>query len=318
MSVKPIEIGLLSKTFDNYALDCYRNCQRYYYYRIVLKIVKAWDKKTAADFGSCIHLALEHYYKNGMTDNAIAEALIIFTDKFKEDPADQKRTVGKGLEILSNYFLRYRHEPFNVVETEVGGACELGEYLYTVRLDLAVEWQNPFGIYGFDHKTTSALNRLLVKPNNQISGYVYYLSQLYENVLGYMINGIGVYTSEEEMDKSVPKVISKKTGKLVYATKPRETFLRLPTSRTVLELEQWKGEALQVIHQIEDSTEKGIWIEHAPQYCTAYRGRCQYHDLCLAQEPEKMLPSLMAAEIYVEQAWTPYLGVGEEKEEDNA
>lgn len=309
-------IGLESKTWDNYALDCYRNCPEYYHNRIVHQIVKAGDVKVAADFGSSIHSSLEHYYKEGMTDQSIIEALEIFTKIYTHD-TDEKRTVGKGLEILSNYFLRYRHEPFNVIETEVGGACEIGEYLYTVRLDLAVEWMNPKGVYGFDHKTTSSLQRLLVKPNNQITGYIYYLSQVYENILGYMINGIGVYSTDEEIDKSVPKILSPKTGKLIYAKKQRETFVRMPTSRSPIELEQWKKEVLHTIHQIEDSTERGVWVKHSPQYCTAYRGKCQYLDLCLAQDPDSVLQPLLAAGIYESKPWVPYIGVGEEKEEED-
>lgn len=311
-----VAIGLESKTWDNYALDCYRNCQEYYHKRIVQQIVKAGDIKVAADFGSAIHLALEHYYKSGMTDESIIEALEIFTKTYTHD-IDEKRTVGKGLEILSNYFLRYRHEPFNVVATEVGGACEIGDYTYTVRLDLAIEWFNPKGIYGFDHKTTSSLHRLLVKPNNQITGYIYYINQVYENILGYMINGIGVYATDEEIDKSVPKVMSSKTGKLIYAKKQRETFVRMPTSRSSIELEQWKKEVLHTIHQIEDSTERNVWVKHSPHYCCAYRGRCQYLDLCLAQDPDSILQPLLAAGIYEVKPWIPYVGVqGEEEKED--
>lgn len=312
-----IIIGLESKTFDNYSLDCYRNCQTYYNLRINQKIVKAGDIKVAADFGSCVHQALEHYYKVGMTTEGTIEALDIFAKNYTHD-IDEKRTVGKGLEILSNYFLRYRHEPFNIVATEVGGACELGEYTYTVRLDLVIEWLNPKGVYGFDHKTTSALQRLLVKPNNQITGYIYYLNQVYENILGYMINGIGVYSTDEEIDKSVPKVLSQKTGKLIYAKKQRETLIRMPTSRSPVELEQWKKEVLQTIHQIEDSMERGVWVKHSPHYCTAYRGKCQYLDLCLAQDPDSILQPLLAAGIYEIKPWVPYIGAQIEEEDENA
>jgi hypothetical protein len=318
---KPVEIGLPAKTFDNYALDCYRNCPAYYDFRINQKVVKAGDVKIAADFGSCIHSALEHWYKDGMTDQAIAEALEIFVKGYEPTSVnvmDEKRSLGKGLEILSNYFLRYKHEPFNVIATEVGGACEVGEYLYTVRLDIATEYLSPKGIYGMDHKTSSALPRLIVKPNNQITGYIYYLTQVYENILGYMINGIGVYATDEEIDKSVPKVLSPKTGKLVYAKKQREMFIRMPTSRSSVELEGWKKEVIHTIHLIEVSTEKGVWVKHAPQYCTAYRGKCQYLDLCLAQAPYEILQSLLSVDIYETKPWTPYVGVGEDKEDEDA
>lgn len=319
--VKKVAIGLDSKTFDNYALDCYRNCPTYYYFRIFKQVVKVGDSKIAADFGSLVHSALEYYYKNEMTPQAAVESLTIFTTMYEAkmggQDVDERRSLGKGLEILSNYYIRYKHEPFTVIQPEVGGACELGDYLYTVRLDLVVDWDNPKGVYGLDHKTTSSLHRLITKPNNQITGYDYYLKQVYENVLGYMINGIGIYTTDEEMDKSVPKVISPKTGKLIYAKKQRETLLRMPTSRSQVELEQWKKETLHLIQQIGMSTERGVWVKHAPNYCTAYRGKCQYLDLCLAQDPESILQPLLAVGIYEVNPWVPYFGVHpEEAKED--
>jgi len=314
-----IEIGIQSKMFDNFALSCYRNCPAYYEKRIVKKVNKLGAKKTAADFGSAIHAGLEHYYKEGMTDQAISESLQVFIDTFTphQDDADDKRTLGKGLEILMKYFDRYRHEPFNVIATEVGGACELEDYMYTVRIDMAVEWLSPKGIYGFDHKTTSSLHRMVVKPNNQVTGYDYYLKEMYENVLGYMINAIGVYKEAEEMDKGAPKVPSPKTGKMIYAKKEREILVRMPTSRTQSELKAWKEQTLHLIHQIEESTEKNIWPKHAPEYCTAYRGRCQYIDLCQGQDEDKILQVLIASGIYQIEPWVPYVGVGVEEEEED-
>jgi len=313
--INPIKIGVESKMFDNFALDCYRDCPFYYYCRIVLGVVKPGAKKTAAEFGAAIHLSLEHFYKNGMTDTAIKEAMTLFLGSFKEDLADDKRTLGKGLELLGKYFSRYRNEPFNVVDTEVGGAVELGDYLYTFRIDLITEWLSPKGIYGWDHKTTSSLSRMVVKPHNQGTGYVYVLNQHYENVLGFIFNTIGVYKSNEEMDKSAPKIPSPKTGKLIYATKEREILVRMPTSRSQIEVDQWKKETLYLIHQIEESQREGVWPRKT-KFCTAYASKCQYLDLCQAQEPERILEALIAGEIYQIDPWQPYKNEGEIVEEE--
>jgi len=222
-----IVIGVESKMFDNFALDCFRNCPAFYDWRINRGIIKPGAKKTAADFGTSIHLSLEHYYKNGMTDASIAEAIQLFADSFadKQDITDEKRTLAKGLDILSKYFTKYRHEPFNVITTEVGGAMELGEYLYTFRIDLAVEWYSPKGVYLFDHKTTSSLGRMVVKPNNQFTGYTAAGVETYENLLGFMLNSIGVYKTDKTKDKA--------TGKMVE----REILVRTPTARTRKEIE---------------------------------------------------------------------------------
>lgn len=306
------KIGIESKMFDNFALDCFRNCCQYYEWRIVRGVVKPGAKKTAASFGTCIHSSLEHYYRNGMTDQSIQEAMNLFLSNFEplQDDSDDKRTLGKGLEILGKYFSRYRHEPFNVIDTEIGGAVELGDYLYSFRIDLVVEWQSPKGIYGFDHKTTSSLGRMVVKPNNQMTGYDFVLKEHYQNVLGFIINAIGVYKETEEMDKSAPKITSPKSGKLIYAKKEREVLVRMPTSRTQIELEQWKKETFHLIHQIEECHERSIWPKKTG-FCTAYSSKCQYLDLCQAQEPYAILQALVDSEVYKIEYWAPYVG-GEE------
>lgn len=294
-----IVIGVESKMFDNFALDCYRNCPQFYDWRIHRGIVRPGAKKTAADFGTAIHLALEHYYKNGMSDQSISEAINLFAESFsdKQDITDEKRTLAKGLDILSKYFTKYRHEPFNVITTEVGGAMELGEYLYTFRIDLATEWYSPRGVYGWDHKTTSSLGRLVVKPNNQFTGYMAALSETYENLLGFMVNMIGVYKTDKTKDKS--------TGKMIE----REILVRTPTARTRKEIEDWKIETIHLIHEIENCQMKDVWPKHT-NFCTAYSSKCMYLDLCTSQDKDIIIP-LLEAEVYLKQPWTPYVGADE-------
>jgi len=309
------KIGVESGMWDNHGLDCFRDCPQYYKWRIVKGVVKPGAKKTAADFGTAIHAGLEHYYKKGMTLEAEGEAVDKFVEVFTPsiDPADDKRTLAKGIEILVNYFLRYRDEPFNVVATEIGGAVELGEYLYTFRNDLLLEWQTPKGLYGMDHKTTSSLGRMVAKPNNQLTGYIFALVEMYgEQMLGYVMNAIGVYKETEEYDKNAPKVVSPKTGKLVYQKKEREIFLRTFTTRTKVEIEDWKQDTLHLIHQIEDCHQKNRWPKHT-KYCTAYSSRCQYLDLCLSQS-EDILEAMIAAGIYEVDWWRPYVGGDGEEE----
>jgi hypothetical protein len=235
-----------------------------------------------------------------MTDQSISEAINIFAEFFadKQDITDEKRTLAKGLEILSRYFGKYRREPFNVIATEIGGAMELGEYLYTVRVDMATEWFSPKGVYGWDHKTTSSLGRFVVKPNNQFSGYCAYLSEMYENLLGFMVNQIGVYKTDKQKDKA--------TGKMVE----REILVRVPTSRTRREIEDWKRETIHLIHQIEDCQLKDVWPKHT-NFCTAYSSKCMYLDLCQSQDRDIVIP-LIESGVYQKELWTPYVGGDEE------
>ena len=310
------KIGIENGMWDNYGLDCFRNCPQYYEWRIVKGVIKPGAKRTSADFGSGIHLALEHFYKNKMSPASIPEAVEKFVQFFqpKVDPADEKRTLVKGVELLEKYFNRYKSEPFDVTATEIGGVVELGDYLYTFRIDLLVEWQSPKGLFGVDHKTTSSINRVVAKPNNQITGYIYGLSEMYgEEVLGYILNSIGVYKEDEEIDKNAPKVISPKTGKLVYAKKEREIFIRSITSRTKKELMDWKQETLHLISQIKRCHEEDVWPKHT-NFCSAFSSKCQYLDLCQSQDKD-ILQTMIDIGIYEQSWWQPYVGEGEDEEE---
>ncbi|MEM2125013.1 MAG: PD-(D/E)XK nuclease family protein [Candidatus Methanosuratincola sp.] len=295
------------KEVDNFAIQCYRSCPRFFYWRIERGYTRVREVSISAQFGAAIHSALDAYYSSGMTQEAIDKALTRFAEEFGafEEWEDSKRTVGKGLDILSRYFERYHgKEPFTVIATEIGGAFEVGDYIYRTRLDLVVEWESPRGIYVIDHKTTSSLNRMTAKPHNQLTGYIANLVEMYENVLGAILNCVGVYESEEVVDKTT-KVISEKTGKPVYARTKREIFMRIPTTRTTQEIEEWKRETLHTLHQIERSREEGVWPRYAPEYCGAYRKKCQYLDLCNStlNIAEKVL---VESGLYERNEWKPY------------
>jgi hypothetical protein len=290
------------KEIDNYALETYRSCPKYFYWRILRGLVKPGGSKRAADFGAGIHKALEVYYSKGMNEEAMAEGIVAFATEFEKVEnleEDDKRTVQRGLNILGRYYERYKGEPFNVMATEIGGAFELDSWIYRTRIDMAVEWTAPKGIYIFDHKTTSDMGRIIAKPSNQMSGYLYNASEIYENVLGLMVNVVGVYKTDKSKDKN--------TGKMVE----REIFARIPTQRTPPELEDWKADVLHTLHQIEESIEKGRFPKHGPEYCTAYHGKCHFLDLCLS-DPDTAERLIEVAYSY--EPWEPYEKEGGEEE----
>jgi hypothetical protein len=118
------------------------------------------------------------------------------------------------------------------------------------------------------------------------------LQQLFENVVGFMINGIGVYKSDLEVDKTTRKKV------------PRNNFPRFPTARTQLEIDQWKRETLHLIKMIESCEQSGVWPRYAPNFCTAYK-KCMFRDICLAQD-ESIIAPLVDGGIYVINPWVPY------------
>lgn len=297
---------------DNYTIDCFRNCPQLYYWRIKRGLVLPSEKKLSLLFGEAVHYGLEEYYKGGMTQQAIDDGMVKAVDFFVpyDDHSDEKRTSSNLVSLLGKYFERYRVEPFDVFATEVGGAFELSkDYIYTSRLDLLVEWKNPKGMYVVDHKTTYDIGSLIAKPHNQVTGYIATVMEIYENVLGGMINGLGVYKNESVMDKNAPKVPSPITGKLIYQTKARELFIRIPTQRTIKEVEEWKKETLWTLHQIEECEEKNLWPKYSNN-CTKFKGKCMFMDLCNAMGD--VAERLIEQGVYVKDEWKAYQGAAGE------
>jgi hypothetical protein len=297
-------VGVESGVFDNFTLDCYRRCPKYYQWRIERGLVLPSGSRIDLDFGIGVHECLEVYYKEGMTDQSIAHAIEKWFEFFtpKQVVTEEKKTLQKGMEVLTQYFATYRRESFNVVDTEVGFSILLDKYLYSGRIDLIAERFSPKGIEGYDHKTDSALHRLIAKPFNAITGYILALHEHYENVLGFTINAIGIYKSD--------KMINKATGK----KEERQILVRLPTQRTPQELETWKEETIHLIHLIEICHEKNVWSKTAPDGCRMYRG-CPYKDLCLSQDDDIWIP-LTEGGIYEVSHWYPFeLGETEGGEE---
>ena len=293
---------------DNFALGTYRSCPMKYHWRIERALVKAGYKVIAPEFGSGIHRALEVYYggdKNNdpptfkaRTSEARMLAIAAFEHYFGpyETDADDKHTVAKGVWLVERYFEHYPNDPMEVIDTEVGAAMEIGggggtAILYTARIDLIAEWQSPKGVYGFDHKTTTGpMDKLVAKPNNQFTGYIATLMELYEGVLGFMVNIIGVYKGEKYV-KGPKKGLDK------------EVFMRVPTSRTPAEIKEWKADIIQTVQGIESCMEKGRW----PHYdnCNSFNSLCPYIDLCNCPSKD-VQERLIEGGVYVVEPWTAF------------
>jgi len=287
-------------SYDNYAISNFRDCPRKFYYRIERQLVKVGSKALAPEFGTALHIALETYYANNMTEASKEQSLLDFVGYYgpiyvasNGAEIDDKRTPEKGLDLLLRYYSHYGIEPFEPIATEVGGVIELRrDLLYTTRIDLAAQWLSPPGVYGFDHKSTSVMDGIMVKPNNQFTGYISTLMETYENVLGFQMNLIGVFKTDKQKDRY--------TGKM----EPREIFQRISTTRTSKEIAMWKCEILQTVDLIDSCRDMGVW----PRWdkCQPYRNaRCPYHDLCITQDDE-MIERLIELGAYQVEEWSAY------------
>src|ERR1035437_9481713 len=95
-------------------------CRRKYEYRIQRGLV-GLRPPTAADFGKCIHAALDIWY----VSHDLVQAQATFAKLFVADPDDNKRTLVMGNWILKNYHEKYQDQPFKVLATEQEFTIEL-------------------------------------------------------------------------------------------------------------------------------------------------------------------------------------------------
>ena len=192
---------IMPNALDYTMLSTFLRCKRRYYYRMVRHLV---GKKppTAAEFGRCIHTALDDWYKNKDAKKAID----IFANAYKEDPSDDKRTIAVGSKLLQLYHDAYVNQPIEVLASELAFDIPMpghADISYIGRMDKIINWDG--AVYVLDHKTTSRLGYTYfykIKPNMQFVGYVWAAQQLGQDrcsgmVLDALLVAKGLLTSAQ-------------------------------------------------------------------------------------------------------------------------
>ena len=126
-------------TLDNSMMADFRKCPRYFQYRHIETLVPQSDfVKFKAEFGSAIHEALASWY----TDHdpvKMDKAFIDYWAPFEGQDDQGIRTIAKGILVLEKYRDWYPTEPFEILDgpdgVEVGGAVDLGSFLFTFKCD---------------------------------------------------------------------------------------------------------------------------------------------------------------------------------------
>ena len=245
--------------FDYTSLSTFLTCRRKYEYRIQRGLV-GMAPPTAAEFGRCIHSALDVWYLN----RDLEEALKHFVEVFKADPTDDKRTPVMGCWILKNYHEKYQDQPFKVLATEQEFTIELPWHKKLIgRIDKIIEWDGV--VWCMDHKTTYQLGDGFMKmhtPNMQFTGYVYAA-----NKMGYKCQGVLV------------DAILVAKGLLEANSRAKLTPLRRDFAyRSSGDLEEYLR-AIYDIQQDIELCETNKWWYPNQDSCTDY-GECPYRKIC--------------------------------------
>jgi hypothetical protein len=195
-----------------------------------------------------------------------------FLSTYTDDPDEPReiRTVDRGLDMLAQYLMKWRREPFKVIAVEVPfeldwrvdtGPSTVIDFKYIGRIDLIVEQDGI--IMPVDHKTTTRFGMVFdtsFKLSGQFTGYMRAAEQKTGRpVFTALANALRVTTKIEDA-----------------------SFARIYTSRTPEEFDRWESGIAYAARQIEEMRSARFWPLNAPFACGAYNRVCEYYPLCIA------------------------------------
>jgi len=237
---------------DYTTLSDFLTCRKKYYWRHQRQLAPI-EKPAAPTFGHACHTAWAVYYRGG----SVEDALKAFEDEYKdfEVPEGDKRTMELGLKVLKDYFKRYAHNPFKVIDVEVSHKVEISDALtYAARIDTIIDWGGR--IYVMEHKTTSALGARFFdqfKLCHQVDGYVFACEDKYGKCDGVLIDACLV-------------------------AKTKFNCLRDIVGRDEGHSERFREELQEIARNIEWANKHKSYIQN--KGACDYYGQCIYKDLC--------------------------------------
>lgn len=140
----------MTELYTSSRLKVLRSCLRQHYYRYTLSIKQ--PSSANAQFGTVGHLALESWYlawKRGDIDARLTDALAaIDQSDINEDDRIRLRA------IITAYHLRWRDEPWEVIDVEIEFRYVLGGYTFGGKIDVLIRDTRDGRVWVVEHKTT--------------------------------------------------------------------------------------------------------------------------------------------------------------------
>jgi len=274
----------------------YKTCPRYFQYRH-LEGLTLYDKLSnfKPAFGTAIHGALEKYYTE-VKGGASLEDRDLWTlavDEFKRlwNPYEGTdltglRTMIRGELACRQYFDKFKHDQFKVLETEIGGAISVEEFTIIFKADMVIE--DPIeGVTVFETKTSGHRGYLIVKPNAQLDTYIF---------------GVRAHTGLDIKGAILNQIYFRKGRKGECITKTL-SFEREGTERNDAELEEWYRDVIQWCSKIKLSVKENYFPRNTNS-CTAYGG-CMFLSVCKHNDPS-VVATLKQG--YKKEMWEPWEG----------
>lgn len=296
-------------------------CTRYLQYKVLNNRISAGEK-SSLNFGSALHLALEHRYKhwqNREVDQTYYEQIGELFTKFFSDhpsPSDDWRTMNWAMELTREYNKRYNIEEFSLLMDKATGlpmvelpfAIKLYDHgnipvYFTGKVDLPVSIDNQ--IWVLDHKTASQIGNQFwdeYRMSSQPRGYAWAFQELTgQKVHGYIINVI------RSKDKPQYVIKGKNFTREGKTTTPdqwwKDTFQRerFAIKHDQNEMAEWKNNTIEQVEQFFWHYSRG-YFPMKTKWCSSY-GKCPYYDVCSLAANDRGV--MLASGMYQDNTWSP-------------
>lgn len=323
---------------DNSFLEQLQQCPTMLKYNQIERRVLA-SSKPSLNFGSALHLALEHRYRNFGTDlqdllvksdceSQQAELLARF---FSENPApeDEYRNLNWAMELVKQYNNRYPIEPFNLLSDAEGKPLvELtfavpflavdketfevriitslkdlrpNEFalIYCGKVDLPILWDSH--LFTMDHKTTSRLGDSFWEEQ-KVSPQHFGYCWAFKRLLGQQPLGFVINAIRTKEMAAKPK-----GGAAAFW---EETFQRNKEYISVdgWQFDEWEKNTIALIEEFFFYLKKG-YFPMKRKWCMGKYGKCQYYEVDYAPPHQRM--EYLQSSAFEDYTWSPLKKIGE-------
>lgn len=290
-----MQTGIDSKNriikLDNYSLSLFRECPRKYFHRIDSGLIPESSSQSLAPellFGIAIHRAMDTLFNEQDPELACER----FLDAYQPVPEDAKRTPGRGISIIEDYWERWSRENdrYDLSVSEVKFEVNIGK---VPSLDGGAPYDVYYGglidkvlmrddqVLLMDHKTSSWESTYLIPAyaqSQQFKGYVWAARQ---------INPAFASCTQLIVD--------------VLLIKPKNNdFFRSEVICNEDDLEEWREGILQTIQMMLMCKHTNTWPQFGKESCTNWNRLCPYFELC---DAKKSLRRGMMESLYTTEFW---------------
>lgn len=335
MTPLPLVDGAL--IIDNSFLEQLQECPRLLQYEQFQRI-RPSGVRSGLNFGSAIHLAMEHRYKKYGSDldalttlECEGEQAELLSRFFVENPPPEEcyRNLNWAMDIIGHYNVRYATEPFNLLEgadgkpmVELPFVVPFAAYdthgsmyrinsldgvlvpdhvpiIYAGKIDLPTLWDGH--LFVLDHKTTSQLGSLHfdeLRVSPQQIGYCWALWK----TTGQRPIGFCVNSIRTNHIPAKPK-----TG---IAAWWEESFQRNKEYLADHHYAEWERNTFALI-------EECLWHWHRDyfpmkrKWCVGKYGKCGMYDVCYAPPDQRGM--LLESTAFEANTWSPLASPLKEK-----